>query len=128
MKTMAALRAWATRGQGVTEDVACKGTALESTTFKLGGKAFLFVQPKNGSFIVRLKLQRSLPKAKRRGYEAGANGWVKITFASEDPPAVLSTWVDESRCTVAETTPARTLRAKPERLKAKAGKTARERR
>lgn len=100
MRTMAALRAWATRDQAVTEDVACQGTALESTTFKLGGKAFLFVQPKDGAYVVRLKLQRSLAEAKRRGYEGGANGWVKITLPSEDPPAVLATWVDESRSTV----------------------------
>lgn len=52
MKTMTALRAWANRDKSVTEDVACKGTALESTTFKLGGKAFLFVQPKDGSYVV----------------------------------------------------------------------------
>lgn len=118
MRTMTALRAWATRDQAVTEDIACKGTALESTTFKLGGKAFLFVQPKDGTYVVRLKLQRSLAEAKRCGYEAGANGWVKVTLASEDPPAVLATWVDESRSTVAGAAPA---------TRAKAGRTARTR-
>jgi hypothetical protein len=101
MKTMAALRSWARADRAVTEDVACKGTALESATFKLRGKAFLFVQPKAGSYIVRLKLQRSLSEASRRGYEVGANGWVKLTLASEDPPAVLAAWVDESRSIVA---------------------------
>lgn len=111
LKAITAIRAWATRGASVAEDVACKGTALESTTFKVGGKAFLFVQAKAGLYVVRLKLKDSIAKAKRSGHEVGNSGWVKITLASEELPAELATWVRESRDLVA--TPSK--RAKPEK-------------
>lgn len=114
MKTVSAIGKWATRDHNVTKDVACKGTALESTAFKLGGKTFLFLQQKDGAYIARLKLNRSLAEAKRLGHEVGANGWVKITIAAIDPPAILEPWIEESRVAVAgaATPPTRSERKK----------------
>lgn len=123
MKTMAALRKWANADGPVAEDVACKGTALESTSFKLGGKAFLFVQPKPGAFVVRLKLGGALTEAKRLGYDVGANGWVKGTLGPEDPPPVLAQWIGESRALTTKGAPAaRAKRTSSTATKPKAGK------
>ncbi|MFO0635722.1 MAG: hypothetical protein U0168_23015 [Nannocystaceae bacterium] len=97
---------------GVTEDVACKGTALESTSYKLGGRAFLFVQRKHGALVLRLKLAASADAAVRAGGTAGAHGWVTLTVPAEDPATALQGWVHESRELVAGAKPAKPASAK----------------
>jgi hypothetical protein len=99
-KLLAALRKAALGHPGATEGVACEGTAIEKRTVKAGGKAFLFLGPRDAM----LKLGASLPEAVRltaeqpTRYKAGAGGWVKIQLGPEDPPRVelLVKWVAES--------------------------------
>jgi predicted DNA-binding protein (MmcQ/YjbR family) len=105
-QTSVALRRWAMAEPGVTEDVACKGTALESTSYKLGGRAFLFVQRKSGALVLRLKLAASADAAVRAGGTAGAHGWVTLTVPASEPAAALQGWVHESRELVAGAKPA----------------------
>ncbi|HEX6810603.1 MAG TPA: hypothetical protein VF384_03165 [Planctomycetota bacterium] len=76
----------------VQQGVACAGTALESRTFAVGKKAFLFVSAKDA----RLKLDSSAGEAKRLGFAVGANGWVKLELASLPAAAVLKKWIRES--------------------------------
>lgn len=76
----------------VDEGVACVGTALESRTFRVKGKAFLFVSQREA----RLKLATSLAEAARLGCSAGANGWVKIALDAQPHASVLKRWIAES--------------------------------
>ncbi len=84
----------------VGEGVACAGTSIESKTFTVHGKAFLFVGSKN----LRLKLANSASEAggfaKRpsSAVQMGAGGWTTIRLADGDVPedAVLRRWVAES--------------------------------
>ena len=99
------LRSFAARLPDVEQGIACKGTALESVTFQVRKKAFLFVGPK----AARLKLDRSLDEARRLAakqpeIEVGTGGWVKIATAGKGPPAkVLERWVGESHALYAGT-------------------------
>ena len=47
MSTASTLVAIAKKLPATEEAIACKGTALESRSFKIAGKAFLFVGPKH---------------------------------------------------------------------------------
>src|SRR5713226_4595552 len=47
-RTLRALRRAALRHPDVEEGLACKGTVIESVTFKVQGKAFLFLRPEKG--------------------------------------------------------------------------------
>ena len=92
------LRAAALAFPDVEEGVACEGTALESATFKVKRKTFLFVSEKNA----RLRLKQSaseaeqLAKSEPQRYVIGPQGWAKI-FLGEDPPLeLLLRWVEES--------------------------------
>ena len=89
---MHALATIARRLPEVSEGLACAGTALESHTFQVGGKAFLFLSAK----VARLKLGNSAAEAKECGCEVGANGWVKLALDTLPPAAVLKRWVAES--------------------------------
>jgi hypothetical protein len=82
---------------GVTRGIACAGTALESRTFGVGKRAFLFVSAKEA----RLKLDASAADATAAGYPVGASGWVKLPLAQLPPIAVLRRWIAESRALVA---------------------------
>ena len=77
MEIRALLKALAMKHADVTVGVACKGTALESTTYNTNKKAFLFVGPKDG------RLKR-------------ASGWVKIDLAAPPNERELTAWVAES--------------------------------
>lgn len=81
----------------VTQGVACAGTALESRTYCVGGKAFLFVSGKDA----RLKLADSAADATALGLLVGANGWVKLSLAALPPPAVMARWIGESHALLA---------------------------
>ncbi len=84
----------------VDEGIACAGTALESKTYKVGGKAFLFVSAK----VARLKLAQSVDEARafarepNSAIDVGAGGWTAIRWTDGDVPAdaVLRRWVTES--------------------------------
>jgi hypothetical protein len=96
---MKALHAAAAKLPGVTEGVACAGTALESRTLKIGDKAFAFFGPMD----LRIKLSASLKEARqlaksRPGSCApSSGGWTKATFGEGALPLeVLSRWVAES--------------------------------
>jgi hypothetical protein len=94
---MHALAAIARSLPDVTEGVACAGTVLESRTFQVGGKAFLFLSAK----VARLKLATSAGDAQRRGVEVGANGWAKIVLDALPPVPLCKRWVAESHALLA---------------------------
>ena len=97
---MNALRTLALKYPDCEEGIACKGTAIECTTFKVKGKAFLFVSRAE----IRLKLGDSIDEATKLAakepprYVVGANGWTKITFNDDEPlpMAIVTRWIDES--------------------------------
>src|SRR5438105_1750181 len=97
---MKALRSLALKYPDCEEGIACKGTAIECSTFKVKGKAFLFV----GRAEIRLKLADSIVEAKNLAakeparYSVGANGWMKITFDDGQPLPmdVMKRWIGES--------------------------------
>lgn len=76
----------------VTRGIACAGTALESQTFAVNKKTFLFLSPKEA----RLKLDDSVAQAKAMGLAVGANGWVKIPLADVPGTSILQQWIAES--------------------------------
>jgi hypothetical protein len=76
----------------VQQGVACAGTALESRTFTVAGKAFLFVSAKDA----RLKLTESVHAARERGFVVGANGWTRLPLDALPPAALLRRWIAES--------------------------------
>lgn len=98
------LRARATRHAGVEESVTSAGTPAESSTYTVGGKAFLFVASKDGMYELRLKLGASKAEASRHAsknpdrFAIGATGWAKITFPKTEagPRPILERWIDES--------------------------------
>src|SRR5688572_19540275 len=94
------LRAIAMMQGDVEEGIACPGTAMERRTIKANKKAFLFF----GATDAMVKLDASLAEARRLAkaeparYRVGANGWVKATFSTDEPPAldVFKKWIAES--------------------------------
>ena len=104
------LRRFALGLPGAEESVACVGTAVEKRTVKAGGKAFLFLGPKD----LMLKLGASLAQARKLAHDdperckAGAGGWVTIRFESGMPlPAArLRAWVAESHALLSKTSAA----------------------
>ena len=87
--------------------IACEGTPLERRTYKTKKKAFVFLGLKDGGFDVMVKLSASIAEAKKLGYSAGANGWVKVVFAKgEAPPeGVLERWIAESHALMSAPAP-----------------------
>lgn len=79
--------------------VACAGTKVESRTYRVCERAFLFVRP----LELMLKLAELFPEAQewaRRSpeqYKTGAGGWVTVKLAPGLPPKeVLVRWIGES--------------------------------
>ena len=96
---MRALLASAAKLPGVSEGIACAGTALESRTLKIGGKAFAFFGPTD----LRVKLAGSLAQAQRLAKtkpgscQPGAGGWTKATLGPGMLPlSTLTKWIGES--------------------------------
>ncbi|HZN37149.1 MAG TPA: hypothetical protein VFD82_00010 [Planctomycetota bacterium] len=81
---------------GVGEGVACAGTSLESRTYTVNGKAFLFVATKDA----RLKLTTSAADARTGGFAVGANGWVKLPLGELPPAATVKRWIAESHAAI----------------------------
>lgn len=92
MDLVKALRKLALGHPDVEEGIACKGTALESSTFKVRKKAFLFLRTKDA----RLKLNASQKEAKRLGASIGAGGWALVVLEKAPPVRVLEKWIGES--------------------------------
>lgn len=80
--------------------VACAGTSLESRTWNVGGKAFLFVSKKD----VRLKLDVSADEARARGFAVGKNLWATLPLEWLPPERVLTKWIAESHAAMAPKT------------------------
>jgi hypothetical protein len=94
-----ALKKIALKHADVEEDVACKGTPLESSVFKTRKKSFLFIGVKQA----RIKLDASASEAKQIGQkspgscEVGAMGWAAVSLGANAPPlATLEKWIGES--------------------------------
>lgn len=81
----------------VAAGVACAGTKLESRTFRVGTKSFLFLSPTQ----LRLKLDASVAEAKKLGIGVGANGWTTLSLDALPSVAVLRRWIGESHALVA---------------------------
>jgi hypothetical protein len=84
----------------VKEEIACKGTKVESAVFRANKKSFLFL----GNGVVRLRLYESLKAAEKLSkkdparYSTGIGGWVKVVYGPAQPIEVdvLKKWVAES--------------------------------
>lgn len=85
---------------GVMQGVACRGTALESITFGVKNKAFLFLRDTEA----RLKLRTSLAEAVEWSHNhptwcrVGALGWVTLFLPQAEafPRELVQKWVMES--------------------------------
>jgi hypothetical protein len=108
MKTEAALRKWAGALPGAEAGVACEGTTLESTTFGVKKKVFLFLRPVDARLELRFKLDgsqaaaKTLSKAQPKLCTVGAGGWTKLSFIEKEAPAMtlLKKWIGESHALV----------------------------
>jgi hypothetical protein len=119
------LRELALRHPGVDEGVACEGTVIEKRTLKVGGKAFLFLGPRDAMLKLRESLSEAtrLEKAEPERYRAGAGGWVKVSFVPDAPAdlALLAKWIAESHRVLAGAAsgPARRKRAPAKKARAR---------
>jgi hypothetical protein len=96
---IAAIRKVAMGLSGVEEGVSCAGTALERSAFKVKKKTFLFLgTAKDGAIELRLKLADSVTDAEKRGFAAGAHGWVllRLEKTTKLPKGLLEKWIGES--------------------------------
>lgn len=99
-RALAALNDRGARLPGVTEGIACAGTALERRTLNVGKKAFLFL----GEGDARLKLGGSIPQAEALASrqpdrcEVGIHGWIKLMFKGDlaIDAETLAAWAEES--------------------------------
>jgi hypothetical protein len=98
---------------GVERGTACEGTALQSDTLKVNGRAFLFLSPKKAY----LKLAGSVPEAQKAARLSpavvpGGAGWTSLLWDAPCPvgAAVLRRWVAESHALIAKA-PVQTLSA-----------------
>lgn len=81
-----------------------EGTSCTQTSFKTGGKAFLYVGEQGGRFKAMFKLRnlksqaKELAQSRPDDFQIGKGDWVTARF-SEDTPLeaeVWQTWLDES--------------------------------
>ncbi|MFG0319687.1 MAG: MmcQ/YjbR family DNA-binding protein [Planctomycetota bacterium JB042] len=94
-----AIREKASRYPGVDE-----GTACTQSSFKAGGKGFLYVGEQGGRFKAMFKLDRSIPEATALAeahpddVQVGKGGWVTARFSAEKPmpKGRWTKWLDES--------------------------------
>lgn len=81
-----------------------EGTSCTQSSFKTGGKAFLFVGEQGGRSKAMFKLKASRPEAERlarenpKDYQVGSGAWVTARFSADDPMPVKrwKKWLDES--------------------------------
>ena len=84
--TEQAVHRMATAHAGVTLGVACKGTAVESTTFKVADKAFLFLRKTAAGYEARMKV---------------AGKWIKHELVDGKLPAKLDAQIAASYAAMA---------------------------
>lgn len=81
-----------------------EGTSCKNVAFKAGGKNFLFMGPKDGGVLLRLKLTTSLDAAAELAekdperYSCGKGGWTTAWFkpTARLPKQRLQDWIAES--------------------------------
>ena len=81
-----------------------EGTACTQSSFKTGGKSFLFIGEQGGRYKAMFKLQDSISEAQLLAektpdnYQVGKTAWVTARFTAEQPiPAkIWKKWLDES--------------------------------
>ncbi len=111
-KSAQALRSIALKLPDTAEGIACAGTAVESLTITIRGKAFLFIRSEDARF----KLKDSLPAATKFAaahpdiLTAGIGGWMKLIHSLKGAPprATLAKWIAESYSLVNPPRPTRT--------------------
>lgn len=87
-----------------------EGTSCSQTSFKVGGKAFLYVGEQGGRSKAMFKLSDSMAQAERMAgdspddVQVGRQGWVTARFSVEKPLAtrVWKKWLKESYKLAAE--------------------------
>lgn len=80
------------------------GTSCTQSSFKTGGKAFLYVGEQGGRYKAMFKLKVSKPDAEKlasktpQDYQVGSNNWVTARFSSDKPmpKKIWEKWLDES--------------------------------
>jgi predicted DNA-binding protein (MmcQ/YjbR family) len=81
-----------------------EGTSCTQTSFKVGGKAFLYVGEQGGRFKAMFKLRDSIAQAEEMAADApddvqvNKQGWVTARFSAKQPLAtrVWKKWLKES--------------------------------
>ncbi len=81
-----------------------EGTSCTQSSFKTGGKAFLFIGEQGGRYKAMFKLKESRAQAENlaekapEDYQAGSGVWVTARFSSEKPlpKSLWQKWLDES--------------------------------
>jgi len=81
-----------------------EGTACTQSSFKAGGKAFLFIGMQGGRYKAMLKLKKSIPQATKLAeaepdvYQVGKPPWVTARFTAEIPipKRIWTKWLDEN--------------------------------
>ena len=81
-----------------------EGTSCTQSSFKTGGKAFLFIGEQGGRYKAMFKLKESKAEAAKLSaknpddYQVGSGVWITARFSAEKPmPKKLwQKWLDES--------------------------------
>jgi hypothetical protein len=79
-----------------------EGTACTQSSFKTGGKAFLFIGEQGGRFKAMFKLEKCLAEARKLAEEAPDDfqvvPWITARFSTEMPlpKKIWKKWLDES--------------------------------
>lgn len=81
-----------------------EGTACTQSSFKTGGRAFLFVGAQGGRFKAMFKLSASRQQARElaqqspNNFQIGSGQWITARFSAEAPMPVKlwRKWLDES--------------------------------
>jgi hypothetical protein len=81
-----------------------EGTACTQSSFKTGGKAFLYVGVQGGRYKAMFKLKKSVPEATKLAekdpdrFEVGSPPWVTARFTADSPmpKRLWKKWLDES--------------------------------
>jgi len=112
------MRLRASRYPGVDE-----GTACTQSSFKTGGKSFLFVGMQGGRYKAMFKLDACRPEAERLAakepddFQVGSGAWVTARFTAEKPMPrkTWEKWLDESYRLSAGSAPTRAAKKKAKR-------------
>ena len=114
--TLNALGRMALRHPGVEVGVACKGTAAESATYKVNGRAFLFVRPAAAMFKLgesAMEPARFAEKEPGR-YVPSSSGWTTVKRPGDAPLPMdaMERWIAESYRLMAGRTKKKAAKAK----------------